>query len=271
MYEAQARAKEALRPVQIRVPEQDVHARRADSPWSLGSSTYACSHEVVQKHVADILPDASPWLRSAFDRCMAASHDDASSVASCVVSRFEAIDLQKVRAFQQAHRTCFDEHPGLCASDPSRTSILAFHAQMAKALSTLATGQGNVDGVSLYLFAGYRRLRDAEIAGRRVDDGIKADTLSVAFVSDQPDRRRKLRTWTRCRFVGETEFNWPQHVSLINTERQVLAECLSFEWAKRLRAVAKYYWIHELEYVDLVNEIHVVKAAQQQNNQSEND
>ena len=266
-YGTQAEAREVLRPVQMQLPQQDIHARRADSPWGVGSSSYACSPEIVQKHVQDLLPDAKPWLRSAFDKCMSVSLDGATTYAQCVVNHFEAINLREVRAFQHAHRTCFDEHPGLCASDPSCTSILAFHAQIAKALSTLATGRDNVDGVALYLFAGYRRLRDAEAAGRRIDDvSITADTFDVAFVADQPDRRRKLRTWTRCRFVGGSEFNCPQHVALINTDRQVLAECWSYKWAKRLRDVAKYYWIHQLEYVDLETEIHVVKAAQQRQN-----
>ena len=91
---------------------------------------------------------------------------------------------------------------------------------------------------------------------------IKADKFDVAFVSDQPEKRRKWRTWIRCRFVEDHEFNCPQHVGLINTDRQSLDEFRFFAWAKRLRSACKYYWVHKLEYEDVEGEIHVVKAAE---------
>ena len=165
--------------------------------------------------------------------------------------------------FEKANRTCFEMHPGLCVSDPMYSSILSFHAELASAMQRLEVGPGNVDVTVVYLFAGYGRKRDAEAAGRRANGmTIKADRFDVAWVSDQPERRRKWRTWTRCRFVDGPEFNCPQHVGLINTARQSLDEFWSFSWAKRLRGACKYYRVHKLEYEDVEGEIHLVKAAE---------
>ena len=224
-YEDRAEQQEMLRAPRLNVPRPDQYATHAASPWGVGSLSYPCSTEVVQQHVQDLLPDAKAWLRSAYDRCAQGFADGSTTYAQCVVNTASAeqINLKEVAKFEKANRTCFEMRLGLCVSDPIYSSILSFHAEMASAMQRLEIGPGNADGTVVYLFAGYGRKRDTEAAVRRANGmTIKADRFDVAWVSDQPERRRKWRTWTRCRFVDGPEFNCPQHVGLINTARQSL-------------------------------------------------
>ena len=172
----------------------------------------------------------------------------------------KTLNLKAIAAFDRANRTCFADHPGLCIADSAYSSILAFHKAISEAVKALTTKKDE-DGAVLVLFAGYRRLRDAEAAGRREDaQCVRADTFDLAMLSDQPERRRGWRTWTRCRFAEGRQFEFGQHVGLVNTARQTLEEHWSYAWAKRLRDKAKYHWVHFLAFADIEDELPVMKV-----------
>ena len=96
---------------------------------------------------------------------------------------------------------------------------------------------------------------------RNVVDGIKGDEFELAILSDQPDRRRGFKTWSVCRFtVAEHTFQLPSHVGLTQTDTLTFSECVSFEFAKRLRDRAKYWVLFYLVYDDLEDDLRTMKA-----------
>ena len=276
-YASRARAQETLRAVRMRLPDENLEAARPMSPWGLGSLCYPCAPATVQKLVEDILPHARPALRTSFEKCMQAATGGADRLVDCVINKVVEFEHKELKKFKASSRTCFQMHPGICCEDPDKSKIVSFHKKLDHALKQICQRREVVGGEHLFLFAGYRRQRDADAAVQRVDAlCIKADYFDIAVLGDQPDKRRGFRTWTHCHFVGGDQFDFGTHVGLINTLGQTVQEFQSFRWAKRLCMAAKHFVVHELAFEDAETEVHLMKAQDKiksnnnNNNKNEN-
>ena len=141
------------------------------------------------------------------------------AIASCMVrSTQPPLDLNKLRRHRNADATCFQAHPGLCVCDANATSIRSFHQSLRKALQTFKLDPVTARGEALFLFCGYRRKNDANRAQRRVQggdvDNVSADEFEMAFLADEPERRKGLKVFTRCHFRVDDQrtfnFWWPR-------------------------------------------------------------
>ena len=253
-----------LEPMAIRLPPEvaDSHSAHPHSPWGIGSSSYACSTETVQRTVQELLPEGRAWLRTAYERCRATKDIDA--VASVVVrDERPKLDLAGLRRRRQRERTCWECHPGLCISEVNAMSVIAFHACLVQAMRSFNLDPENAPGAALFLFAGFHRKRDAVQAhGRPLHGDITGDAFEMAFLSDQPERRRGLNTFTRCKCVidSQSTFHCGSYARLVQTETGVLDERVSFAFAKLLRGQCRHWCVHQLGYDDVVDEYHVVRA-----------
>ena len=119
----------------------------------------------------------------------------------------EKLDLTGFRRRRTRARICWEAHPGLCCSDVNASSIVNLHGHLAAGLRRFnGFNPETSDGVTLFLFAGFRRKRDAERPFLHPDhQDIGGDEFEMAFLSDQPDRRRRLTSFTRCLFVLDDE------------------------------------------------------------------
>ena len=171
--------------------------------------------------------------------------------------------MRFLRDKRKACETCWEAHPGVCVEDPNFTSIISLHAGLDRALKFFSIAPDDADGQALFFFAGYARKRDAEqMRNRPVVDGITGNHFELAFLCDQPDRRRALRTWALCQFTihEDDTFRIGSHTGLIQTDTRTLSESVSFAFAKHLRDKAKYWLVFNLVYEDLEDDLHVVKA-----------
>ena len=212
------------------------------SPWDLGSKTYPCSADTLLRTATELLPDGKANLRKAFERCLATTEPDA--LANVVVSNTaEKLNLPKLRAARKANSTCFTLHPGVCCKDQNFSSIVALHGGLARAFRTFGIAPDDADGQALVLFAGFQRKRDADRLLKQVArDSVQADHYEAAFLSDQPERRRGLMSWSLCEIALDEDrrFHCGSHVGLKQSDKQTVSDVVSFAFAKRLRDRAKY-------------------------------
>ena len=143
---------------------------------------------------------------------------------------------------------------------------MAFHKRSACALHDIIGRRSDEDGSLLVLFSGYHHLRDARRALARADDvHVEGEVFELALLADQPDRRRQLRTWTRCSFTQDDgKFKFGQHIGLVHTFRLTFDAYWSHGWCMRLRAKAKHYIVHALAYDDVPGEPHAMKDLRKQ-------
>ena len=257
------RAQPEPRPLRIALPASEVRGEKTSSrsPWGIGSSVYPCSADVLRNTTNTLLPMGRQWLRSAFDKCMGAQETEA--LAQVIVpNTLPKLDQKALLKKRKATQTCWEAHPGLCTKDPNFTSIVACHEGVNRAVRSFCIPPGDGDGQAMFLFVGCKRKREADaVQHRNVVDGIKGDEFELAILSDQPDRRRGFKTWSVCRFtVAEHTFQLPSHVGLTQTDTLTFSECVSFEFAKRLRDRAKYWVLFYLVYDDLEDDLRTMKA-----------
>ena len=254
--------REAIEPLRMAVPAGiDDDATSPQSPWGLGSSVFPCSADTIRKTTNTLLPMGRQWLRSAYDKCMAAQESE--SVARCVVPNTRTkLDQKRLLQERKQSQTCWEAHPGLCVKDPNFSSIMSCHAALDRAIRSFSISPHDGDGQALFLFVGFRRKRAAdEMQRRNVVEGITGDEFELAMLSDQPERRRGWKTWTLCRFtVVERTFQIGSHIGLVQTDKLTLSECVSFAFVKRLRDRAKYWVACHLVFEDLEDSLHVMKA-----------
>ena len=255
--------REAREPRRVALPVGiNDKATSSQSPWGLGSSAYPCSADVLRNTTNMLLPLGRQWLRSAYERCMGA--DETEAVAKCIVSNtLPKLDQRGLRNRRKAAQTCWEAHPGVCVKDPNLTSIMTCHDGVDRAIRSFRIAPDDGDGQAMFLFVGFKRKRAAdEMQHRNVVDGITGDEFELAILSDQPDRRRGWKTWTLCDFtVAERTFQIGSHVGLAKTDTLTMSECVSFEFAKRLRNRAKYWLAFYLVYDDLEDDLRVMKAC----------
>ena len=254
----------AMEPPVLRLPQVSVdpHATHPQSPWRIGSSTYPCSSESIQQVVKDLMPHAKLWLREAYERCQVVTAPEA--VANVVVENTRPqLDLNGLRRRRKRDRTCWEAHPGLCTSDPRASSSRAFYGHLVSAMKRFDIHPDRANGVSLSLFIVFERKRDAERAfGREVLHDLTGDFFEMAFLADQPDRRRGIMSFTRCEFIVDAErsFHCGSHASLVQTDDRTLDDCIGWKFAKLLRDRCRHWHVRQLAYQDIPNEYHVVKA-----------
>ena len=254
-----------LEPIVVRLDTApvDEHGTNPQSPWAIGSATYPCAAPMVQEVVNDLVPGGRKWLRAVYERCRAATEPEA--VANVVVrDTRQKLDINGLRRRRLRARTCWEAHPGLCCSDVNASSIINLHGHLARGLRRFNDLKPETsDGVALFLFTGFRRKRDAERAFLRPDhQDIGGDEFEMAFLSDQPDRRRRLMSFTRCLFVVDDErtFHCGSHARLVLTESLTLDDVESFRFVKLLRDRCRWWLAHQLVYDDVPGEYHVIKA-----------
>ena len=255
--------REAMEPLRMDVPAGiDDDATSPQSPWGLGSSVFPCSADVIRKTTNTLLPMGRQWLRSAYDKCIAAQESE--SVARCVVPNTRTkLDQKLLLKQRKQSQTCWEAHAGLCVKDPNFSSIMSCHAALDRAIRSFSISPHDGDGQALFLFVGFTRKRAADDMQRRnVVAGITGDEFEVAMLSDQPERRRGWKTWTLCNFtIVERTFQVGSHIGLVQTDKLTLSECVSFAFVKRLRDRAKYWVACHLVYEDLEDSLHVMKAS----------
>ena len=150
------------------MPKMNVDAETAadctsgQSAWGIGSSSYPCASEVIHQTVNGLLPEGRTWLRRAYDECLACPRSDLS--AKCRVSNTtgKTLNVNRLRARRKGRQTCWQTHPGLCASHELFSSILALHGTMTRALKAADLCAADDDGQTLILLVGYSWKRDAE-------------------------------------------------------------------------------------------------------------
>ena len=115
----------------------------------------------------------------------------------------------------------------------------------------------------LYFCSWHARKRQAEEATRAGASNapVTADEFEFVFLSDQPDKRRKLMTFTKCRCIADEGcFQFGTHVGLVRTPQGSFEEYLSFAFSKLLRSRVRWWHAHIIEYLDLPEELQTVKA-----------
>ena len=89
---------------------------------------------------------------------------------------------------------------------------------------------------------------------------VSGESFELVFLSDQPERRRKWKTFTRCNcMVSEGSFNFETYAGLVRTPRGTFEEYVSFAFGQLLRSRVKYWHAHVLDYMVLDQELHTVK------------
>ena len=257
-------------PVPVNMPNFaiDVDETHLQSPFSAGSRRYPVSAAALQDTVQSLLPDAKRWLRAAFDKCQNVSEQDRPG--NVIVANTDKLNINKIRAFRKANQTCYQAHPGLCVTDPMYTSFKAFQCALSRAIGSFTFGK-NLDGTILLLFSGHTQKRRADQAKRvgASDADVKATFFEMAFLSDQPERRLKHMTFTRCQFKLEDDggcFRFGSYAGLVVTPKGTLDEYVAHMWGKVLRSKARYWHAHFLEYKDLVDELHTVQEHNKTSN-----
>ena len=204
------------------------------------------------------------WVREMYEQCNASTNPP--DIASCVSKRAESpLDLNKLRKHRNAEATCFQAHPGLCVCDANATSIKLCHESLRKAFNEFRLKPEDC-GEALFLFCGYRRKANANRIQRRAQEeameNVSADEFELAFLSDEPERRKGLKVFTRChcRVDGESTFHFGCHAGLVQTEEHTLDERVGHAFTKLLRERCKYWLCFRVSYEDVTTELHVVKA-----------
>ena len=231
----------------------------------LGSEVYPLAAEHLNRFVQELLPDGKQWVRQAYDACLQATAED--SMSKCIVRNSRPpIDLPKLRRQRKADATCNQEHPGLCICDSNASSIRSFHHSLNKAFQTFNLDHSTCCGEALFLFCGYKRKAHAEQARRRVQnldvDHVAADEFELAFLSDEPERRKGLKVFTRvhCRIDAERRFNFGCHAGLVATTERTFDERVGQGFSKFLRDRCRYWLCFWVTYEDVETEFHVVKV-----------
>ena len=151
----------------------------------------------------------------------------------------------------------------MCESEVNATSAIAFHGCLVQAMRSFNLDPEKAPGAALFLFVGFRLKRDAEQAHQREPGGdITGDAFEMAFLTDQPERRRGLETFTRCQCAIDDQrtFHFGSYASLVRTDSGVMDERVAFAFAKLLRGQSRYWCVHQLGYDDVVDEYHVVRV-----------
>ena len=226
---------------------------------------YPCAAATLKKVVDEMLPDGKQWVREVYQGCREATEPEA--LGNCVVRQTQPpLDLDKLRRHRNADRTCFQAHPGLCISDPNATAICSFHNSLKKAMQTFKLNPATSCGEALFLFTGYRRKADADRAQRLVRDhavdSVSGDDFEMVFLTDEPERRKQLKVYTRChcRVDDQRRFHFGSHAGLVQTDEQTLDERVGHGFSKLLRDRCKYWLCFMLAYADVEEEFHVVKV-----------
>ena len=260
----------ALEPVVVRLQPVVVDAHGTDpmAPWGVGSVTYPLSIPNLQEVVDEMLPVGKRRLREAYSACRAAASPEA--VANAIVRDSQPkLDMNGTRRRRTRARTCWEAHPGLCISHVNASSIIKFHVQLAIGLRSFNDLKPDTtNGLEVFLFVGFRRKREAERAiGRRLNgqdlQDIEGDEFEMAFVSDQPDRRRRLMSFTRCEFAVDDQrtFHCGSFARLVRNEHFTLDDVESFGFAKLLRDRSRNWLVHQLAYEDVPEEPEKPKPA----------
>ena len=191
------------------------------------------------------LPAGRQWLRAAFAKCFEIERPDA---LTCVVVRNTRPkpNVNSLRKRRLENQTCWEAHPGLCVRDANFSSIRALHAGLGRAIHSFGLDADDANGEALFLFAGFKRKAHADrtlrrFSAERIADGIAGAEFELAFLRDQPDRRKSLVTWAPCRFIlTEGVFHMGKHAGLVRSDGMALEHYVSYQFAKRLRDRAKY-------------------------------
>ena len=100
-------------------------------------------------------------------------------------------------------------------------------------------------------------MADANKTRRRVQEdavgGASADDFELAFLSDEPERRKGVKVFTRChcRVDDEGMFNFGCHAGLVQTEEGTVDERVGHALPKLLRGRCKYWLCVRLSYEDV--------------------
>ena len=100
---------------------------------------------------------------------MQAATGGADRLVDCVINKVVEFEHKELKKFKASSRSCFQMHPGICCEDPDKSKIVSFHKKLDHALKQICQRREVVGGEHLFLFAGYRRQRDADAAVQRVD------------------------------------------------------------------------------------------------------
>ena len=249
------------RPIAVPLHAVDEHSVHPKSPFAIGSSLYPIAPRILQERVEALLPEGKLWLRAAYEKCRNCSEPDRPS--NTVVENREKLNMKRLRASRKRQESCFQAHPGLCIADPMYSSIKAFHSRLVSTLRSFKFIEGSIDGTVLILFSGHARKRQAEEATRAGASNapVTADEFLFVFLSDQPDKRRKFMTFTKCRCIADEGcFQFGTHVGLVRTPQGSFEEYLSFAFSKLLRSRVRWWHAHIIEYLDLPEELQTVKA-----------
>ena len=256
-----------LEPLRVRLPQPtatEEHTAKSSSPWGLGSSVYPAAAESVKIIVQRMLPEGKQWVREAYEKVRDSTDPD--GICNCIVQNTEPpLDLNKLRRHRNAEATCFQAHPGLCVCAENKSSIVAFHQLMRTALRSFNLSP-DACGDALFLFCGYRRKTHARRAERRFQEqdveNVSADEFELAFLSDEPDRRKGLKVFTRChcRIDDEGRFNFGCHAGLVETAEHTLDERIGHGFSKLLRDRCRYWICFLVAYEDTEEELHVIKV-----------
>ena len=92
--------------------------------------------------------------------------------------------------------------------------------------------------------------------------GFSADEFELAFLSDERERRKGVKVFTRChcRVDDWGIFHFGCHAGLLQTEEGTLDERVGHALPKFVRERCKYWLCCRLSYEDVETELHVVKA-----------
>ena len=180
-------AEAQVRPLNVRLgSDMNDDCTSAASAFGIGSNAYPCSAEVLLKIVEEVVPEGRVWLRRAYERVMAYTKSDAS--ANCIVSNTaQKLNLKSLRAKRERRKTCWQKHPGLCASDAHFSSIIALHGTMTRALKAADLCADDDDGQTLILLLA--------TVGSRMPTGLQCCILTPS---------RRITTWWHSALTSQT-------------------------------------------------------------------
>ena len=264
-YEGQATHAEASRDLHIDKIEKDELDSLDASPWKMGAHCYSCCPSHLQTVVNELLPEASKSLRGAYDAL--AKIDDPSQVSSGIIVDTELMDAKKQARYRKKLETCFQKHPGLCTLDPLCAPAQKLNKNIFSAVSECGHSKA-LAGTMLFLFSGYKRKREARRAQQqplrlegRVET-VSGDSFALAWMSDQPDKRKRFQYFTHCDVVlsASSSFVLPS-LATLQQDRECFVEESGFALSKSLLSGAKYWMAHSVIYREVGTHLHTVEVV----------